>query len=53
MESAPVQQLIERECGLHLHVRSVGKYLMRWGHAAEADPVRLRAIPAGGEGLAR
>lgn len=28
---AAVQQLIERECGVVLHVRSVGKYLARWG----------------------
>ena len=26
-----VMQLIERECGITLHVRSVGKYLARWG----------------------
>lgn len=26
-----VQQLIERECDVELHVRSVGKYLARWG----------------------
>jgi transposase len=26
-----VMQLIERECGITLHVRSVGKYLTRWG----------------------
>ncbi|MGH8354812.1 MAG: IS630 family transposase [Pseudomonas sp.] len=26
-----VMQLIERECGVTLHVRSVGKYLARWG----------------------
>jgi transposase len=26
-----VMQLIERECGVKLHVRSVGKYLARWG----------------------
>jgi transposase len=28
---AAVMQLIERECGVTLHVRSVGKYLARWG----------------------
>lgn len=28
---AAVMQLIERECGVKLHVRSVGKYLARWG----------------------
>lgn len=28
---AAVMQLIERECGITLHVRSVGKYLARWG----------------------
>ncbi len=28
---AAVLQLIERECGITLHVRSVGKYLARWG----------------------
>ena len=28
---AAVMQLIERECGISLQVRSVGKYLARWG----------------------
>ena len=28
---AAVGQLIEREYGIKLHVRSVGKYLARWG----------------------
>ena len=28
---AAVMQLIEREYGIKLHVRSVGKYLARWG----------------------
>ena len=28
---AAVMQLIERECAVVLHVRSVGKYLARWG----------------------
>lgn len=28
---AAVMQLIEQECGIKLHVRSVGKYLARWG----------------------
>jgi transposase len=28
---AAVMQLIEREHGIKLHVRSVGKYLARWG----------------------
>jgi transposase len=28
---AAVGQLIEQECGIKLHVRSVGKYLARWG----------------------
>jgi len=28
---AAVMQLIEQECGVKLHVRSVGKYLARWG----------------------
>ena len=28
---AAVMQLIEHECGVKLHVRSVGKYLTRWG----------------------
>lgn len=28
---AAVMQLIERECDIKLHVRSVGKYLTRWG----------------------
>jgi transposase len=28
---AAVMQLIEREYGITLHVRSVGKYLARWG----------------------
>ncbi|KKW68004.1 endonuclease DDE [Lampropedia cohaerens] len=34
-----VQQLIERECGIHLHVRSVGKYLARWGFTPQ-KPIR-------------
>lgn len=34
-----VQQLIERECGIHLHVRSVGKYLTRWGFTPQ-KPIR-------------
>ncbi|MDQ6646721.1 MAG: IS630 family transposase, partial [Pseudomonadota bacterium] len=28
---AAVMEWIERECGIRLHVRSVGKYLARWG----------------------
>ena len=31
--------LIERECGIQLHVRSVGKYLKRWGFTPQ-KPIR-------------
>lgn len=34
-----VQQLIEREWGIKLHVRSVGKYLTRWGFTPQ-KPIR-------------
>lgn len=34
-----VQQLIERECAIRLHVRSVGKYLSRWGFTPQ-KPIR-------------
>jgi transposase len=34
-----VGQLIEREYGLKLHVRSIGKYLKRWGFTAQ-KPIR-------------
>jgi transposase len=36
---AAVMQLIERECGIKLHVRSVGKYLARWGFTPQ-KPIR-------------
>lgn len=47
---AAVMQLIERECGITLHVRSVGKYLSRWGftpqkpikRAYEQSPVAVQ-----------
>lgn len=34
-----VMELIERECGIRLHVRSVGKYLARWGFTPQ-KPIR-------------
>lgn len=34
-----VMELIERECGIGLHVRSVGKYLARWGFTPQ-KPIR-------------
>lgn len=34
-----VQQLIEREYGVVLHVRSVGKYLARWGFKPQRSAV--------------
>ncbi len=34
-----VMELIERECGISLHVRSVGKYLTRWGFTPQ-KPIR-------------
>lgn len=48
---AAVMQLIERECGITLHVRSVGKYLSRWGftpqkpikRAYEQSPAAVQA----------
>ena len=48
---AAVMQLIERECGISLQVRSVGKYLARWGftpqkpirRAYEQSPAAVRA----------
>jgi transposase len=52
---ADVMQLIERECGMALQVRSVGKYLARWGLtlqkpircAYEQSPAAVRAwMPA-------
>ena len=36
---AAVMQLIEREYGIKLHVRSVGKYLARWGFTPQ-KPIR-------------
>ena len=36
---AAVMQLIERECAVKLHVRSVGKYLARWGFTPQ-KPIR-------------
>ncbi|MBI1285036.1 MAG: IS630 family transposase [Thiobacillus sp.] len=36
---AAVMQLIERECGVKLHVRSVGKYLARWGFTPQ-EPIK-------------
>lgn len=46
-----VMHLIERECGVTLHVRSVGKYLARWGftpqkpikRAYEQSPAAVQA----------
>jgi transposase len=48
---AAVKELIERECKVTLHVRSVGKYLARWGftpqkpikRAYEQSPEAVRA----------
>ncbi len=48
---AAVMQRIERECGVALQVRSVGKYLARWGftpqkpirRAYEQSPAAVRA----------
>src|ERR1019366_4065762 len=48
---AAVMQVIERECGVTLHVRSVGKYLTRWGftpqkpikRAYEQSPAAVKA----------
>lgn len=48
---AAVGQLIEQEYGIKLHVRSVGKYLARWGftpqkpikHAYEQNPEAVQA----------
>jgi len=47
---AAVMLLIERECGVQLHVRTVGKYLKRWGftpqkpikRAYEQSPAAVR-----------
>ena len=36
---AAVMLLIERECAIELHVRSVGKYLKRWGFTSQ-KPIR-------------
>jgi transposase len=36
---AAVMLLVERECGVHLAVRSVGQYLKRWGFTPQ-KPVR-------------
>lgn len=46
-----VMQLIKRECGVTLHVRSTGKYLARWGftpqkpikRAYEQSPAAVQA----------
>lgn len=46
-----VGQLIEQEYGIPLHIRSVGKYLKRWGftpqkpikHAYEQSPEAVQA----------
>ncbi|MGH8022579.1 MAG: IS630 family transposase [Limisphaerales bacterium] len=45
-----VGELIRRECGVHLAVRTVGKYLRRWGftpkrprrHSRQQDPEEVR-----------
>ncbi len=36
---AAVMLLIERECSIKLHLRSVGKYLKRWGFTPQ-KPIR-------------
>jgi transposase len=36
---AAVMQLIVDECGVTLHVRSVGKYLARWGFTPQ-EPIK-------------
>ena len=35
MEPSSVGRLIEHECGVALHVSSVGKYLALWGFALQ------------------
>ncbi len=47
---AAVMQLIEREYGVVLHVRSVGKYLGL--HASKADQASVRAVAGGGTRMA-
>lgn len=37
---AAVMLLIQRECAIKLHVRSVGKYLKRWGFTAQKPILR-------------
>ena len=49
---AAVGQLIEQEFGIKLHVRSVGKYLKRWGFTPQKPIKRLRTKPTGRAGLA-
>jgi len=50
---AAVGMLIARRCGVELAVRTVGKYLARWGvHRPEADPAGLRAGPCRGAAVA-
>lgn len=40
---AAVMQLIEIQCGIKLHVRSVGKYLARWGFTPQQPIKRAKA----------
>jgi transposase len=50
---AAVGLLIEQEYDIKLHVRSVGKYLKRWGFTPpKADQACLRAKSCGGASLA-
>jgi len=42
---AAVMQLIERECGISLQVRSVGKYLARWGFTPQ-KPIKRAYEPS-------
>src|ERR1700752_1339063 len=50
-QRAAVQALIRQRCGVRLAVRTVGKYLARWGFTAQKPLRRLRAEPGRGAAL--
>jgi len=49
---AAVCEVIRQRCGVVLAIRTVGKYLARWGFTAEAVAARLRTEPGRGAVLA-
>ena len=49
---AALRDLIAQRCAVTLSIRTVGRYLKRWGFTPQ-KPLRLRARPSGGETLER